>query len=208
MEFGQNSLWVVKKLKMFKNYNFILLSGSPRRAELLHSLGINFSIIKPNIIEQYPQGINPKEVPAYLSRQKSMSLQGKTDANSVKIAADTIVYANERILGKPKNKIEAREMLNIISNNTHQVITGVTITYKDKTITFTESTDVTFSKLTTEEIMYYIDNFSPYDKAGAYGIQEWVGLIGVRSISGCFYNVMGLPVSRVYEELRNLLYNQ
>lgn len=190
---------------MFDKYKFALLSKSPRRAKLLRETGLEFQIVKPETDEVYPKGLSPLEVPSYLSGQKVQACQGLLGKETVKIAADTVVIVDGEILGKPKDKADAHSMLHKLSDRSHQVVTGVTVAWKDRLFVFSEITDVKFSSLCDKEINFYIDNYRPYDKAGAYGIQEWIGLIGVEAIHGCYYNVMGLPVSRLYCELKVLL---
>lgn len=194
---------------MFEDYKIYLLSKSPRRAQLLHSMGLNFQIIKPAIQEVYPKNMRAEEIPVFLSKLKTSSLLNDISKDiskdAITIAADTVVLSKGNILGKPKSREEAYSMLKNLSSGTHSVVSGVTISYRDVIRSFSETTQVEFSNLTDQEIVYYIDSFKPYDKAGAYGIQEWIGLIGVRSITGCFYNVMGLPTPRLYEELKKIV---
>lgn len=190
---------------MFEDYKIYLLSKSPRRAQLLHSMGLDFQIVKPTIQEVYPKNLRAEEIPVFLSRLKTSSLLNDISKDAITIAADTVVLSKGNILGKPKSREEAYSMLKNLSSGTHSVVSGVTISYKDVIRSFSETTQVEFTNLTDQEIDYYIDTFKPYDKAGAYGIQEWIGLIGVRSITGCFYNVMGLPTPRLYEELKKII---
>lgn len=183
-------------------YHLILASNSPRRRELLTGLGINYEIrIISNIEENYPNNLSPQEIPLYLAAQKAKPYI--LSDNELLITADTIVILNGEVLGKPKDENEARIMLKKLSGRTHSVITGVALTSLTKQNTFKVTTEVTFKQLSNEEINYYISNYQPLDKAGAYGIQEWIGFIGVTSIKGSFYNVMGLPVQRIYEEIVN-----
>jgi septum formation protein len=208
VETGQDSFWVViaECLKaMFEGYKFALLSKSPRRALLLQEMGLEFQVVKPGIDEVCPDGTPALEVPSCLSRQKALACQDLLGEDVVKIAADTVVIIDGEILGKPKDKTEAVEMLRKLSGRANQVVTGVTVAWKDKLSVFSEVTDVKFAVLSDEEINFYIDQYRPYDKAGAYGIQEWIGLIGIEAIHGCYYNVMGLPVSRLYRELKKML---
>ena len=190
---------------MFEDYKIYLLSKSPRRAQLLHSMDLDFQIVKPTIQEVYPKNLRAEEIPVFLSRLKTSSLLNDISKDAITIAADTVVLSKGNILGKPKSREEAYSMLKNLSSGTHSVVSGVTISYKDVIRSFSETTQVEFTNLTDQEIDYYIDTFKPYDKAGAYGIQEWIGLIGVRSITGCFYNVMGLPTPRLYEELKKII---
>lgn len=172
---------------------------------LLQEMGLEFQVVKPGIDEVCPDGTLALEAPSCLSRQKALACQDTIGEDVVKIAADTVVIIDGEILGKPKDKAEAVEMLRKLSGRTNQVVTGVTVAWKDKLSVFSEVTDVKFAVLSDEEINFYIDQYRPYDKAGAYGIQEWIGLTGIESIHGCYYNVMGLPVSRLYRELKKML---
>lgn len=167
--------------------------------------GLKFTVkVKPNVGEDFPQGLSPMETAKYIANEKAdANTQGIGD-NDVVITADTIVVAKGQVLGKPKNDADAKRMLRLLSGITHQVVTGVTISTTNERRTFSVATDVTFRQLSDEEIDYYVDNFHPLDKAGAYGIQEWIGYIGVSGISGSYYNVMGLPIQRVYSELKSL----
>lgn len=168
-------------------------------------MGVDFQIIKPTVQEVYPKNLRAEEIPVFLSRLKTSSLLNDISKDAITIAADTVVLSKGNILGKPKSREEAYSMLKNLSSGTHSVVSGVTISYKDVVRSFSETTQVEFTNLADQEIASYIDTFKPYDKAGAYGIQEWIGLIGVRSITGCFYNVMGLPTPRLYEELKKII---
>lgn len=191
-------------LENLKDYNIILASGSPRRKELLAGLGINFETkVLKGIDESYPNNIPAKEVAEYISKQKAAAYKNILNDKDMIITADTVVINGKEILGKPHNKQQASEMLENLSNKTHSVVTGVTILTKEKSISFSTETKVDFAKLSGEEINYYIDNYKPFDKAGAYGIQEWIGYVAVKSISGSYFNVMGLPIQRLYQELKN-----
>jgi septum formation protein len=183
-------------------YNIILASKSPRRQQLLKELGLNFTINTFDVVEEYPEGLSMVEIPVYLAKLKSIPFQGKLEKNDLVITADTIVWHNNTVLGKPKNKKHAIEILSLLSNSEHQVITGVCLTSAKKQVVFYSVTNVMFKTLLKEEINYYIDNFKPFDKAGAYGIQEWIGYIGITHIEGSFYNVMGLPVQKLYSEIQ------
>lgn len=190
-------------LNNLSKYQIYLASKSPRRQELMHMLRIPFTVVTiSGIDESYPDNMNGLKVPEYLSSKKAKIYTEKLSGNELVITADTLVICNNTILGKPKDKEDAKKMLKLLSDVTHQVATGVTISTKDKCHSFTSITDVTFSQLSDEEIDYYVENFSPLDKAGAYGIQEWIGAVAVSSINGSFYNVMGLPVHQLYKELR------
>lgn len=186
--------------------NIWLISHSPRRQQLLRDLGMEFNIGEAHVEEVYPEGLPPEEIPVYLSKLKADAAVVPKNDDTLIITADTIVWAEGKVLGKPADEDEARTMLQVLSGNTHQVITGVTLRTKDSSKSFYESTDVTFASLSTEDIDYYVRHYRPFDKAGAYGIQEWIGMIGVQSIKGCFYNVMGLPVHRLYKEIKGFLH--
>lgn len=178
----------------------ILASNSPRRKELLNQLGLDFEVrVMKGIDESYPDNLPSKDVVEYIASKKSSAYSIAPD--EILITADTIVVVGQDILGKPHDREDACRMLREISGKTHHVITGVCIKTAAKQSRFSVSTDVRFKNLSDGEIDFYVDHFKPYDKAGAYGIQEWIGLVGVESISGSFYNVMGLPVQRIYEDL-------
>lgn len=178
----------------------ILASNSPRRKELLNQLGLDFEVrVMKGIDESYPDNLPSKDVAEFIASKKSLAYSIASD--ELLITADTIVVVGQDILGKPHDREDACRMLREISGKTHHVITGVCIRTAAKQSRFSVSTDVRFKNLSDGEIDFYVDHFKPYDKAGAYGIQEWIGLVGVESISGSFYNVMGLPVQRIYEEL-------
>lgn len=184
--------------------NIILGSQSPRRRELLAGLDIPFTAVTIDADESYPSDLSGGDIPIYISRAKARAYRQELRSNEVLITADTIVWLNGQVLGKPHSRTEAFAMLRALSGKTHQVYTGVTFIYHGKETSFVDSTDVTFRELTDQEIHYYIDHYQPFDKAGAYGIQEYIGYIGVTNLHGSYFNVMGFPVERVYEELRNL----
>ena len=188
--------------KLNTKFNIILGSKSPRRKELLNLIGLQFRVESNDVLETYPQNLTPIQIAKYLSNKKAES--HLVTKNDLIICADTIVYYNNIILGKPKNKAEAIIMLKKLSNKEHKVVTGVTLKTANKQISFHDTTTVCFYKLTEKEISYYINNFNSLDKAGAYGIQEWIGSIGIRTISGSFYNVMGMPTSKLYQLLNKL----
>lgn len=191
-------------LENLNKYEIILGSKSPRRQELLKGLEINFTTkVIDGVEETYPDYLDVEDIPLYLSKLKAQAYSNSITDNQLVITADTIVISINEMMGKPKDAEQARSMLRKLSGKVHTVITGVTIYTKEKHSSFKVSTDVEFAKLSDDEIEYYIDKYKPFDKAGAYGIQEWIGSIGVRSINGSFYNVMGLPVQRLYEELKN-----
>lgn len=181
----------------------MLASGSPRRRQLLSDLAIDFTLAPTLEIEEtYPDGLATEEVAPYLSKLKARAYRSILDENEIVITADTVVVNEGKVLGKPKDKDEAKMMLRSLSGHSHKVITGVTIMSTDKETTFSAETEVEFASLTEDEIDFYVDHFNPVDKAGAYGIQEWIGCIGVKSIKGSFYNVMGLPLHRLFDELK------
>jgi septum formation protein maf len=201
--YEQDSIrYATQKLKE-KMKKIVLSSNSPRRKELLGELGIDFEVrVIEGIDETYPKELSVAEVPQYIAREKArVYIVGKDE---VLLTADTVVVLGNEIMGKPHDEADAMRMLRQLSGKTHQVITGVCLTTNDKQVTFADVTDVSFADLTDEEIKYYVDNFRPLDKAGAYGIQEWIGLAGVTGIKGSYFNVVGLPVHRVYAELKKL----
>lgn len=193
---------MVKQKRM--NYHLILASNSPRRQELLKGLDWPFEVrVKAGIDETYPDDLSAEEVPLYLSKLKAKAYCAELQPKELLITADTIVVVGNRILGKPRNAADAKTMLALLSGRTHQVVTGVSLTTRHKQVAFKVVTDVTFKALSQTEINYYVDTYKPLDKAGAYGVQEWIGYIGVTALNGSYYNVMGLPVQRVYEELQH-----
>lgn len=187
---------------MFKNLankKIILASKSPRRQELLRGLGIPFEIRTKEIDENFPNTIDASDVASFLAQKKAEAF--KLSIDEILITSDTAVLLTNRILNKPQNTEEAIEMLKSLSGKTHKVCTGVCIKSIEKEVLFSDFTSVTFKPLSTDEIEYYIKHFKPFDKAGSYGIQEWIGFIGIEKIEGCYYNVMGLPLSKLYQEL-------
>ncbi len=192
-------------LKNIEKYSVVLASNSPRRRELLSMLGVKFTTrVLDNIDESYPKDIPVDEVATYISMKKSHSYCALMADNELVITADTIVVCGNEVLGKPADKGEACCMLRKLSGRSHKVITGVTIATKKSMISFKSETEVDFSQLKDSEIEYYVETYKPLDKAGAYGIQEWIGGIGVTGIRGSYYNVMGLPVQKLYQALRNI----
>ena len=181
----------------------ILASQSPRRKQLLEWADVAFTIKVSNTDETYPTGLSWEEVAIYVAKEKAEAI-AKDEQDKIVVAADTIVVCDGEHLGKPKDKAEAISMLQKLSGAHHKVITGVCICFEEKIESFYETTDVEFHALTLEQLEYYVDAYKPYDKAGAYGIQEWIGVTGIKSITGDFYNVMGLPVSRVVQALQKL----
>lgn len=191
-------------MKLLEQYNIILGSASPRRKELLAGLDIDFEVKSiPNIDEIYPSNLWKEEIPVFLSKLKADAYKSAMDDRTLLITADTIVWLNAKVYGKPGNKEEAKQMLRELSGKTHEVITGVCLSTKEKQESFFAVSKVTFSTLDENEIEYYISKYKPYDKAGAYGVQEWIGYIGVEKLEGSFYNVMGLPVRMLYMYLKN-----
>jgi len=193
-------------MKTVTNVSFkkvILASNSPRRKELLKNINIPFEIkVKDTPDETYPNNLTKTEIPEFLAIKKASFYNDETEQpGTILITADTIVYCKNRVLGKPENYEEAYDMLKLLSGKEHEVITGVAITSKEKQIVFNSVTRVFFKELTNNEINYYIRTFKPYDKAGAYGIQEWIGMVGIEKIDGSYYNVVGLPVQKLYSEL-------
>lgn len=186
-----------------KDYKILLASKSPRRRELMEMLRIPFKTVSiGGIDESYPKEMNPKEVPEYLAKLKAGQYLNVFHENELIITADTLVICEDTILGKPSGYEEAREMLRMLSGRTHKVVTGVGISTQTKQKVFASETEVCFGALSDDDITFYIENFHPFDKAGAYGIQEWIGCIAVEWINGSFYNVMGLPVHKLYNELK------
>jgi septum formation protein len=186
-------------------YRIILASQSPRRKQMLQELGLHFEIVIREYPESFPEGLDGRSAAEYISHQKAVSFRGELSDNDIVITADTVVWCNNRILGKPRDYAEAAFMLREISGNTHEVITGVTLFSPAKEKTFSVSSSVTFDPLTSEEIDFYIHTYKPYDKAGAYGIQEWIGLVACSSIEGSYFNVVGLPVRTLYKELQEFV---
>lgn len=187
-----------------KEYSIILASGSPRRQELLKDLDINFTVQLKEVEEIYPQHLKSHEITDYLAELKAEPFKETLSENEIVITSDTIVWLNNEALGKPKNYEEAFKMLRSLSGNEHEVITSICITRKQCKTTINDVVKVCFNDLTDEEINYYIEKYKPYDKAGAYGIQEWIGKIGIHKIEGSYFTVMGFPVHKLYKELMKL----
>ena len=183
-------------------YKLILASNSHRRKELLAGLGVPFEVrVLQDIDEHYPENLPVNEVARYIAKEKADAYRRIVAADELIITADTVVIVGDEILGKPMDEADAVRMLRLLSGRTHQVTTGVCLLTAEKERCFDVTTDVTFKTLTDEEIHYYVNRYRPFDKAGAYGIQEWIGYIGVTGLNGSYYNVMGLPVQRIYQEL-------
>ncbi len=190
-------------LENLNKYHILLASKSPRRRELLSNLRVPFNCISlGGIDETYPKDMPANEVPQFLANKKADAYISNINTNEMVITADTLVIKGDKIYGKPKNQEEALSMLGELSGEVHKVISGVCILTKDRRTSFTSETEVKFANLNDEDIRYYIENYLPLDKAGAYGIQEWIGCVAVEWIKGSFYNVMGLPVHRLYQELK------
>ena len=190
-------------LSNLKKYHIILASKSPRRQELLRGMGIEFSIMTKETDESFPAEMPLDEVPKYLSLQKSLAFtDDELPSDYLLITSDTVVICEGEILGKPKDRKDAARMLRLLSGKTHHVVTGVTVRSAEKSESFAVRSNVTFAELNDEEIDYYIEHCKPYDKAGAYGIQEWIGYVGISGLEGSFYNVMGLPTRKLYQCLK------
>ena len=192
-------------LKKFKNYNFILGSNSPRRKEILKEIGLDFSVYPSNIDENFNKEMKLENIGVFLAEKKANAIKNKLKENDILITADTTVIHNNEILSKPEKILQAKEMLNKLSGKSHKVITGVCLLSKNRKCTFSCETIVTFNDLDMKEIEFYIDKFKPFDKAGSYGIQEWIGLIGIEKIEGSYTNVVGLPASMLYTKLKKFI---
>jgi len=182
----------------------ILASQSPRRKQLLEWAEVPFEVHVKETDEKFPPGLTPDQIAIYIARNKAFAVQQQRNPDEIILAADTIVVLNESIIGKPVHREEAISILLALSGETHRVITGVVIRKGNQEISFADTTEVEFHDLSEEQIEFYVDKYTPYDKAGAYAIQEWIGVVGIKSVKGDFYNVMGLPVSRVVRELQKL----
>jgi len=182
----------------------ILASQSPRRSQLLEWAEIPFEVVVKDTDERFPPGLYPDEVAIYIAKNKALAVQKERNDDEIILAADTIVVLGENIIGKPVHREDAVSILLALSGAKHKVITGVVIRKGEQEIAFADTTEVEFHNLTVKEIEFYVDKYKPYDKAGAYAIQEWIGVVGIKSIDGDFYNVMGLPVSRVVRELKKI----
>lgn len=190
---------------MLENFHIILASNSPRRRELLSGLGLTYEVrTMPGIDESYPETLVGEQIPIHISSKKAEAYLSRLQANDLLITADTIVWLDGRVLGKPADEAEACQMLRALSGRTHQVITGVTLATTTFRKSFASVSQVTFAHLTDEEIDFYVTHYHPMDKAGSYGVQEWIGFIGVEHIEGSYFNVMGLPVQRLYRELKEI----
>ena len=195
----------MKPLENIQHYKIVLASNSPRRRELLSGLNLEYTVrVLPDIDESYPDTLKGEEIPMYISREKAKAYRNSMAEDELIITADTVVCINEKVLGKPRTQEEAKEMLRGLSGKTHQVITGVCLMTCGLQRTFSATTQVAFDVLTEDEIEFYVEKFRPLDKAGAYGVQEWIGFVGVSRLEGSYFNVMGLPVQRLYQELKKL----
>lgn len=191
-------------LDNLKKYHIVLVSASPRRRELLKNLGLNFKVRTLfGLDESYPESLRGEDIPRYISRKKAEAYRRSMAPDELLIAADTVVLLDGEVLGKPADANAARAMLHSLSGRIHQVTTGVTLMTADRMETFAATSHVKFAELSDEEIDYYVDNYLPFDKAGAYGIQEWIGMVAVEELRGSYFNVMGLPVQRLYTALKN-----
>ena len=191
-------------LENLKKYNVILASKSPRRQELLRGMGVEFKVLTKETPETFDSTLSAEEVPEFLSLQKSMAFSAdELPTDFLLITSDTVVIVDGEILGKPKDRNDAFRMLKLLSGKTHHVVTGVTVRSTQKTSSFSVKSEVTFATLSEDEMTYYIDHCKPFDKAGAYGIQEWIGYVGISGLNGSFYNVMGLPTHRLYQVLKS-----
>jgi len=188
-------------MNWFPDYNYILASKSPRRQQLLQSLGIPFEVRVKDTDEIYPEGMDRNEIPVYLAKLKAEAFLPELKERDLLITADTIVFLENDVIGKPEDQQDAERMLQLLSGKEHQVVSGVCLTSVQRELAFFAVSNVRFKELSQNEIEFYISHFKPFDKAGAYGIQEWIGYIGITHIEGSFYNVMGLPVQRLYEEI-------
>ena len=189
---------------MYAGKRVVLASQSPRRRQLLEQAGIPFEVKISEAEETFPPDMPIPEVPIHIARQKANAVSGFYGKNEVIVAADTIVVLDKIIIGKPLNREDAIDILSRLSGRIHEVITGVVILHNDTEDAFSQTTEVHFKPLSQEQIIYYVDHYQPFDKAGAYAIQEWIGAVGIDRINGCFYNVMGLPISQVAERLSGL----
>lgn len=191
-------------------YRIILASKSPRRLSLLKQMGFKVEVVRFDVNEDYPLNIEYSSIPEYLAKKKAKAFDiNKLEDKDILLTADTMVFLNTQTVDKPKDKEDAISLLKQLSNQTHQVITGCSLKTKSQTKSQTKSfsvkTEVSFKQLTNEEIIYYVENYKPYDKAGSYGIQEWIGLIGVEKIQGCYYNVMGLPTQEIFNQINHII---
>ncbi len=197
------------KMEQLTHYQIVLASKSPRRRELLQSLGLQFTTqVLPDIDESYPESLPTADIPLYIAKEKADAYMDQLNNDTLLITADTLVIVDNQVLGKPADAEDAARMLHLISGRTHHVITGVCMTTLHHQERFSVTTEVTFKALTDSEISYYVSHYQPFDKAGAYGIQEWIGYVGVTGLKGSYYNVMGLPVQKIWEHLKAFVPNR
>lgn len=189
-------------LDHLNDYKIVLGSQSPRRQQLLKGLELEFDIVTADLDESFDESLKKEEIPLFLSKEKSAAIAQKLSGNYLLITCDTVVWVNDHVLNKPGSGEEAIQMLQTLSGNTHEVFTGVTLASPKHTVSFYDRTKVFFKELSKQEIEHYIDQYKPFDKAGSYGVQEWIGYIAIEKIEGCFFNVMGLPLSKLYSELK------
>lgn len=189
-------------LDHLSGYRIVLGSQSPRRQQLLKGLELDFDIVTADLDETFDPSLQKQEIPLFLSKEKSAAIRQKLEGNYLLITCDTVVWVNGHVLNKPASREEAIKMLQKLSGNTHEVFTGVTLASPTNTVSFYDRTKVFFKPLGLDEIEHYIDAYKPFDKAGSYGVQEWIGYIAIEKIEGCFFNVMGLPLSKLYDELK------
>ena len=192
-------------IKRLKQYNFILGSKSPRRKDILKEMGIDFDVKTSNIDETIPKGIKNYDAPVFLAIKKANSLKEKLKKNQILITADTLVFLKNQLIAKPNNHKQAKKILEKLSSKTHKVITGVCICTIEKEKSFSVTTEISFNKLDKKDIADYVEKFDPSDKAGSYGIQEWIGLVGIEKINGSYTNVVGLPSAKLYQELKKFI---
>ncbi len=196
-------------MEQLTHYQIVLASKSPRRRELLQSLGLQFTTqVLPDIDESYPESLPTADIPLYIAKEKADAYMDQLNDDTLLITADTLVIVDNQALGKPADAEDATRMLHLISGRTHHVITGVCMTTCHHQERFSVTTEVTFKALTDNEISYYVSHYQPFDKAGAYGIQEWIGYVGVTGLKGSYYNVMGLPVQKIWEHLKAFVPNR
>ncbi|HLP13997.1 MAG TPA: Maf family nucleotide pyrophosphatase [Flavobacteriales bacterium] len=189
-------------LNNLSSYKIVLGSQSPRRQQLLKGLDITFDIVTSDADEDFSPDLKKQDIPLFLSKQKAQAIVPKLEGNYLLITCDTVVWINDEVLNKPADQAEAHSMLRKLSGNTHEVFTAVTLTTKNQSHSFYDRTAVSFKNLSDEEIDYYIKTCKPFDKAGSYGVQEWLGYVAIHKIEGCFFNVMGLPLNKLYDELK------
>ena len=195
-------------LTKLQQYKIFLASQSPRRRELLTGMGVEFEVMKTDVEETYDPSWSPEKIVMHLSKLKlSPIVMSQYDPKTIFITCDTIVVVNGQIIGKPQDKADAVRMLNMLSGNTHTVYSGLTVATPEKTLTDYRATEVVFETLSDEMIQYYIDTYKPFDKAGSYGVQEWIGRVGIREVKGSFYNVMGLPTRLLWQLLEEITTN-